>query len=122
MVLSPTELAQLQADAAALLDVTSCAVQRATLADDGYGHLAETWGTIATVTCGLAEPSAGIMTQFAGVLAGSVASWIVSLPLGTDVARNDRLIVGGQTMRVQAVLAPPQSYAILSQVLATELR
>lgn len=115
-----TELAAMQAVAAASLDITGCQIQRATPADDGYGHTTKTWATIATVTAGMAKPSAQVMTQYAGRI-GALASWVVSLPLGTDVKADDQLLIIGQTLRVQADLTQ-SSYSTLTQVLATEIR
>lgn len=114
------ELAALQAVAAASLDISGCAVQRATTTDDGYGHNVKTWATHATVSAGMAKPSAQIMQQYAARI-GALSSWVVSLPLGTDVRADDQLILAGVTVRVQADLTQ-SSYSTLTQVLATEIR
>ena len=115
-----TELAAMQAVATASLDIASCVVQRATTADDGYGHAVKTWATIATVAAGMAKPSAQVMHIYAARI-GALASWVISLPLGTDVKADDHLLIIGQTLRVQADLTQ-SSYSTLTQVLATEIR
>lgn len=115
-----SELAALQAAAAATLD-TPCVIQRNTPTKDDYGSQKDNWATIATVSCNLAQPTAGLMQNY-GFLIGNQDSWLVRLPFGQDIQRNDQLIVSfGATqriLRVAAVLAP-QSYATATRVLAS---
>lgn len=113
------ELAALRAVATSALDMAGAVVQRATLADDGYGHQTQTWATITTVAAGLAKPTAAIMQAYAARI-GTRESWVASLPYGTDCAEGDRLVVSGQTLTVQADLSV-SSYSTLKQVLATAI-
>lgn len=119
-MLSASDLAAIQAVATSSLDISGAQVQRATTADDGYGHAVKTWATIATVAAGMAKPSARIMAEYAAKI-GTLASWVVSLPYGTDVRSDDQIVLAGQTVRVQADLTS-SSYPTLTQVLATEIR
>lgn len=112
------EMAALQAVAASSLDIAGALVQRATPASDGAGHQTLTWATIATVAAGLAKPSAAIMREYAARI-GTLESWVVSLPYGTDCQEGDRVLVSGQTLTVQADVSI-SSYSTLKQVLATE--
>lgn len=113
-------LAAAQAVASASLDIPGAQVQRVTRTPDAYGHSSETWATIATVNAGMAKPTAGVMAQYAGLL-GTRESWVVSLPLGTTVARDDVLLINGLTLRVEADLTQ-SSYSALTQVLVTSIR
>lgn len=119
-MLDSRQLAQAQAFATKTLDLT-CTVQRNTPAADGMGGFTESWANIATgVTCSLATPRAGLMQAYASLL-GTLETWLVSAPIAQDVRENDRIIVGGLTLRVQVIFAP-ESYAILLTFLASEVR
>ena len=119
-MLSANELATIQATATASLDIAGCQVQRKTTAPDTHGYQTETWVTHATVKAGLGKPTASFMALYAELI-GNRTAWVVSLPLGTDVQRDDQLLIIGQTLRVQADLTQ-SSYSTLTQVLATEIR
>lgn len=117
---SASELASIRADTEnATLDL-SCEIQRRTLTSDGMGTQTESWHTQETVQCGLSQPTAGQLTNYA-FLIGSLSAWQVKLPVGTDVRYNDHLIISGQTLTVQVVLNP-RSYAALLTVLASEVK
>lgn len=119
-MISASELAALQAATAALFDLP-CIIQRNTPMKDGHGSQTDNWATIATVSCNLAQPTAGLLQNY-GFLIGSADSWLVRLPAGQDVKRDDQLIVGAgaaqRTLRVAAVLTP-QSYQSATRALAS---
>lgn len=117
---SSAELASIRSDAAAAALDLDCDIQRKTLTSDGMGQDSETWTTIATVKAGMTEPS-GSQLQNYDYLIGSLATWKVQLPYGTDVQRQDHLIIDGSTLVVQADLSP-QSYNALVTVLASEVK
>lgn len=112
------ELAQLRADAQSGFD-TSATIQRATVGS-AYGYATQTWNTVASVLTGLSKPSARIQALYAARI-GSLDSWTVRLPYGTDVRQNDRILAAGQTLAVQADLSV-SSYSACVSVLATEVR
>lgn len=117
-------LAALQASAALTLDLTAQVTRNTATGTDVWGHPNEQWTAVLqngspNVACALTEPSAQVMAQYAALI-GSQRAWKVSFPYGTDVKRNDRIAVGGQTMRVQ-VDETLGSYSTLTQVLATEI-
>lgn len=118
-----SELAALQAAVNASLD-TPCLVQRKSPVKDGYGSASDGFATTTTTTCAITQPSLQVMQNYA-YLIGNLASWQVRLPVGTDVRRDDQLIVGSgatqQTVRVQAVL-DLKSRALGLHVLASEIR
>lgn len=113
-------LAVAQTYGVASLDIPGCQIQRAAIVTSASGYVAEPWVTLATVMCGMAKPTASIMAKYASMI-GTQESWVVSLPLGTPVARNDQMLVNGLTLRVQADLTHP-SYPVLTQVLASAIR
>lgn len=117
--ISSSELADIQAAGTALLD-KSCAIQRATIAADGYLGQSKTWATISTVNVGMSQPTAGQLANY-DYLIGALASWQIRLPYGTDVKDQDHLIIDGQTLVVQ-VLLTPRSYAATAIVLASEVK
>lgn len=119
--LIPTaELTAMAALAASSLDIAGCQVQRNTPTVSVSGHATESWVTLATVACGMAKPSANTMANYAGLI-GTREAWVVSLPLGTNVARNDQIVVNGLTLRVEADLTQ-SSYSTLTQVLVATIR
>jgi len=119
MSITDAELALIRSDADALLD-KSCTIRRATLTADAYGTESESWADVATVSAGMAQPSAGLLANYA-FLIGSLATWKVRLPYGTDVRAKDQLVIDGQTLIVQ-VLLTPQSLAAFATVLASEVK
>lgn len=112
-------LAQMQATAAQSLDIPGCVVRRKTTTLSAYATAEETWSDVAAVSAGMAEPKSQLLQQFAARIA-SQRAWVVSLPYGTDVRRDDELVLAGRTLRVQADLSLG-SYSTLNQVLATEV-
>lgn len=119
MSITVSELTLIQSDANALLDKT-CLIRRATLTADAYGTQSETWADVTTVDAGMAQPSAGLLANYA-FLIGSLATWKVRLPYGTDVREKDQLVIDGQTLIVQVILSP-QSYSVFANVLASEVK
>lgn len=88
-MIDPTILAQARTARAAVFDRT-CQVQR---------NVAGTWTTTATVACAKAARGA----QGEASLAAHVrdrADWVFSLPVGTAVTPNGRVLCDGQRYRV----------------------
>lgn len=97
----------------------SFTIQRLLRTPDGTGHYSEVFSTIATVAGNLAQPTAGQMQNY-GYKVGSLATWQVRLPVGTNVEENDQLLTDSQTLRVQVILGP-QSYQTSLRLLASEV-
>ena len=116
-ILSAAELAQLQADVAAVACDQSCQIQRSSVSY-GTGGATVTWPTKYTVNAGMAQPQAGSFATQEYHL-GDKAAWMVRFPVGTDVQENDRLVIAGRTLSVNKLLIP-RSYPALVSVLATE--
>jgi head-tail adaptor len=117
-MISANDLAAMQATVKASLDQT-CTIQRVTRSPDGYGGYTETWATLASVNCNVAQPTAALMQQYAQLI-GNQKTFVVRLPAGQDIKRNDQLIIGSDTLRVQAVLSP-RSYPTGVKVLVSEV-
>lgn len=118
-MLSAAEIACIQSTAATSLD-KSCTIRRATTTKDAYGTATESLSTVATTMAGMAQPSAGLLTNYA-TLIESLATWKVRMPEGTDVRVKDQLEIEGQTLIVQ-VLLTPQSYSVFTNCLASEVK
>jgi hypothetical protein len=116
------EMLRIQSDVQAIVCDKPCVIQRATTTPDAYGTSTETWNTISpdNLKAGLSEPTAGQLQNY-DYKVGSLATSQVKLPVGTNVAHEDRIIIEGQTLIVQAILTP-RSYASLLTVLASEVK
>ena len=117
-MINANDLQSMQTTATSSLDLP-CQIQRAAKASDGYGGFSETWATIATVNCNMAQPTAALMQQYAQKL-GNQKLFMVRLPANQDVKRDDQLIIASDTLRVQAVLTP-RTYETARRVLASEV-
>lgn len=119
-MLDALELAQIQADAAQAACDQACTVQRFTRTPDAQGGGTPGWNTVATCNAGLSQPSAGQLQNY-DYIVGSLATWQVKLPIGTNIQEQDRLVIAGQTLNVVKLLNP-RSYPALITVLATEVK
>ena len=118
-MIGANELAALQATANSALDL-SIQVKRPAKTSDGQGGFTETFNNVGSPIKGnLAQPTGGQMQNY-GYIIGPLATWMVRVPVGTNLQINDRLVVAGQTLRVQ-VLLQPQSYQTAERVLASEV-
>lgn len=119
-MLTASELAQMQADAVSALDQT-CTIQRATRTPRSSGGASQVWNVIASgVACAMAQPS-GSQLQNYDYLVGSLSTWQIRLPVGTNIIEKDQIVVAGQTLNAIKVLQP-RSYQVLLTVLATEVK
>lgn len=115
-----SELAGMEATVNTSLD-TSCVIRRYTHVQDNWGSETDTSPTTQTVMCTLAQPTAAQMQNYA-YLIGSLATWRVRFPYGTDVKNGDRLVVDGMPEMIVQTLLGPHSYAVGLSVLASEVR
>jgi hypothetical protein len=103
-MLTANELVSLRATQAATL-TAGAVVQRLTLASDSMGGFSESAATAVTTTCRVAPARAGDAQLVAGRLRERTPVRI-TVPAATDVRPVDRLVAGGVTYEVLAVLAP----------------
>lgn len=118
-MLSSAQLAAFQAAANMAMDET-IVIKRATPTSDGMGGSSQVWNTVTTVSGNLSQPTGAQMQNY-GYVIGSLDTWQVRVPVGTNLLENDRLVVGGQTLRVQVILQP-QSYQTSMRLLASEVK
>lgn len=115
---SAAELAALQTATNASLDQT-CTITRLTNGKDGTGYTTHTSTVIATTSARVSLPT-GSYIQNLGDRMSDLKTWLVTLPVGTDVRTNDTLTVNGLALTVQTVFTP-QSYQTAVRLLASEI-
>lgn len=124
MSCTPTaaEMAQLRADVAAIALDLDCTIQRATASKDAWGTETEVFNTISPsdLKAGMRSPKPATLDVYASRI-GAKLAWEVDFPYGTDVQEQDHLLIGSETMVVQAILSQ-QSYSTLTTCLATETK
>ncbi len=124
-MITASELAAMQATVAGAFDLT-CIVNRAALTSDGAGGNSKVYSPVTqasgstSVGCNLAQPSQQLLQNY-DFLIGARSTWLVGLPVGTNVQEDDHLAVGGQTLEVN-ILLDPKSYHTRLHVLASEIR
>lgn len=115
------ELAQIQADVAAVALDKTCAISRpSSSTPNSRGVPDDSYSTIATVPAGMRQPTGTHLANYAYAIE-ALATWLVHFAVGTDVQKMDHLVIDGQTLEVQIILTPQSLPALLS-VLATELK
>src|SRR5258708_99299 len=119
-LLAAAETAQLQADFVAAVCDKTCVIQRATTTSGSYGEPIKPYTSIATTVCGMRQPTAGELQNYAFEIADK-AAWTVMMPIGTDVTHGDHLIIEGQTLEVH-ILLNPRSYEVFHSVIAVEMK
>lgn len=118
--ISVAEMTAIQAEGHELACDLPCTVKRQTTTPGTTGQPVENWSTIATTTAGMTQPGANLLANYS-YLIGSLATWHVRLPIGTDVQTHDVLSVNSQDLEVQIVLTP-QSYQAFVNVLASKVK
>lgn len=86
----------------------SCQVRRNAPTPDGAGGQIDAESTVATVACRISPLSRSdrlAELEIADRLT-AVASWLITLPAGTDVTEKDRILSGVRTFEVASVLGP----------------
>lgn len=119
-MISADELAQIQRDTSFAVCDKTCIIKRKATTRDTYGSESETFNTIATVSCGMSQPSGGQLQNYDFII-GSLEAWQVHFPIGTNVQHQDHLMFEGLSLVVQ-VLLDVHSYPALLTVLASEIR
>jgi hypothetical protein len=118
---SAAELLSIQQDAQAAVCDKVCLIYRHTTnTADGYGSSTPSYTLINTTVCGMRQPTAGELANFAFEIEDKVA-WTVLLPYGTDVRAQDHLVVEGNTIEAHVPLEP-HSYPALLAVVGAELK
>jgi hypothetical protein len=132
-------LTAIQAQAVAITCDLPCTIMRSTAGvEDAYGTKTPVYTLIATTVCGLQEPTAGQLQNYDYLIADR-AAWTARLPIGTDLAHQDHLVIGCvpattlypsptlypwadvQTLEVH-VLLTPRSYPVLLSAIVAEIK
>lgn len=107
MPISDRELCALREQAEASMTDT-CTVMRPTEARGDAGGVTKTYALLGTLKCRV-RSGAGIGTgareQLMAARITPVAVYTVSVPVGSDVKSDDRLVIQGRTLEVHGVLA-----------------
>lgn len=113
-LLDDCELADIQAELETILD-TPITAERPSSARtrDGYGHYKANGAPTQVAACNalFARPSGPVLTQIAGKV-GALVVWVMSVPLGTNLASGDIVTVTatGTRYTVQTLMSP-ESYS-----------
>lgn len=118
--LSTAELTQMQNDAVRGACDLTCVIERATRTPLPSGGASVVWNTVATVQAGMTDPTSTQLANYEYMI-GSLAAWLIKLPVTTNVQEQDHLIINGETLEVVKVLRP-RSYEVLLTVLASEVK
>jgi hypothetical protein len=119
MVVNDAELAQARTDMSTQLFHDVAVVQRRTRPSDNAGGIsAEVYSALWT-GFGKVAPSSASEAEHAMRLHHD-ESVTISLPITSQVASDDRVVIGGQTFEVFGVLTP-RTWDIVRRVLAVEV-
>jgi len=96
-----SQLTQMRADALATLADDTATILRGTAAVNAIGEWTTTYGTIAaSVACRLRPIERAASLQLIGEQQQTVAEWVVTLPQGTALYPDDRLVIDSVTYEV----------------------
>jgi|SRR5690349_19633282 len=101
-LLSDAEITAMRAETDSILPGT-CVVSRATFTPDGHGGQTATWAPTSTVVCRLDTKPSDMETVVNNAL-NVTARYTMYFKYNADVTEKDRLVFGGKTYEVTAVL------------------
>jgi head-tail adaptor len=101
MMLTDAELASMRTTTGEALPDT-CVIQRGTATTDSGGGATTAWVSAGTVDCRLA-PAVGGFENETGERITADADFILTLPQGTTIDTNYRVVTGGETYNVTAL-------------------
>ena len=116
---SSTELTAMRAEVAAATCDTACIVKRKATTVDGFGTSTVVYNTASTTKVGLRSPNSKELALYAEMIGASKA-WMVRFAWGYDVRELDHLVIGSDTLIVQADVSL-SSYSALTTMLAMEV-
>jgi SPP1 family predicted phage head-tail adaptor len=106
-LLSSGEITSMR-DAADSLLAGSCVIQRGSFSADGHGGQTVVWANMATVPCRMDARDREITTMMEGQIAGGInvmVRYTMYLKYNQDITEKDRVVYGGYTYEVSAVVA-----------------
>lgn len=102
-MLSATELAGMRADFERALP-DSVSIERNTPTVSAMGEAVASWAAVATPSGRLAPAGNQSVERAFAEKFGAEVTWRLTLPRSADVTAKDRVVVGGRTLEVVAVL------------------
>ena len=120
MAIPASELAQIQADLAAVCLDKSCEILRNHPTVGEYGEEIDDYQHLSYCKASMAQPNANLLANY-DFRIGDLAAWHIKLPWGQDVKRSDRLVIEGQTLEVH-ILLDPHTVPGLLPLIAAELK
>lgn len=103
MTLSSVDLSYMRDSLEELMPDT-CSILTATIVSDGQGGMIQTWGTVsAGVKCRLDPGRKQAFEAVQGAALQPFDYWMLTLPHGTTITTEQRVVVGVQTFNVEAV-------------------
>lgn len=102
-----------------------CDIQRRTRTTDGAGGFTASYATVySNVKCRISPVRNDFQQE--RVIAerlGASTSWILSLPVGTDIKLNDRVIIASSNpLEVQAIMDVPRSIETVIRTVVLEVK
>jgi head-tail adaptor len=119
-MISAADLAAMTAQLTASMPDTVL-IQRKTLTSDSAGGQTAVWSTVATVAGRVSPSQFPPWEKLFADRVGSHSNWTVTVPAGTDVRTEDRLLAGTRTLEVIEVRAP-RSWEMARVVFAAEIQ
>lgn len=117
-MISAAELTRMRAVAQRSMPGTAV-IQSGTLTSDGGGGYTDSFAAAGTVPCRVA-PMISMNESEIGERISADADWMITLPAGTSVSSDDRLVTDGGTFTVVGVRGP-RSYEVTRRVEARQL-
>jgi len=118
MSIGAGELTELRREAERFLpDV--CVLERKTTARDEQGYEVETWATLSTVACRVADSGLSPTERLIADQLRATVSVVVTLPALTAIDEEDRITTGGRTL--EAVHVGVRSNEIIRRCLCSEV-
>lgn len=95
-------------------------ITRASLSSDGMGGQAEAWAAAGTSAARVSPGASQGVSTIAGDRVVEAAPWVVTLPVGSDVGKADRITFGTVSLEVTRTTAP-RSYGLCVRVECEEV-
>lgn len=117
-MLTSAEITAMQATCESVMTATAV-ISRYTATPDGQGGQVQTWANVGTANCHVSPAGQGSERDLAARPA-IVSPWVVTMPHDTNVTPKDRIVTGGRTLEVAAVLAP-RTWQLALRVICSEV-
>lgn len=121
LAVSQAELQLIQQELVSAVCDQTCSIYRKTApTPDGYGSSVPNYTHLSDTVCGVGQPNATHLQNF-DYMIGAEASYLVHVPVGTNLLAQDHIVTEAQTLEVH-VLLTPESYQGLLSVLCAQIK